>query len=185
MIKVFLLFVFTAATAGLFADNAPISISPSNKWIIIDKDKTKFPSLKVSIWDHQGNAIVKENIRKTTKYNLKYIPDGKYKIETEDNMKLSVQEISIDNGKIQSTTNQTIYKPYFNDKLGAFDMNLMAQGKPVKLILRNSAGNILLEDSIKDQVSITKRFNLDKLDEGEYSLEVDIEGHLFSKTFKK
>lgn len=185
MIKVFFLFVFTAATAGLFADNAPISISPSSKWIIIDKEKTKFPSLKVTIWDQQGNAIVKENIKKTTKFNLKYVPDGNYKIETEDLLKIDFQEITIDNGKISSTTNQTIYKPYFNDKLGFIDMNLMAQGKPVKLTLRNANGQILMEESIQDQVSITRRFNLSKLEEGQYSLEVDINDRLFSKIINK
>ena len=185
MIKVFLLFVFTAATAGLFADNAPISISPSNKWIIIDKEKTKHSSLKVTIWDHQGTTIVKDNIRKTTKYNLKYVPDGTYKIETEDNMVVSVQDITIDHGKILSTTTQTIYKPYFNDKLGAFDMNLMAQGKPVRLTMRNAYGHILMEENIKDQVSVTRRFNLNKLEEGQYTLEVNVADHSFSKTMTK
>ncbi len=185
MIKVFFLFVFTAATAGLFADNAPISISPSNKWIIIDKEKTKFSTLKVTIWDHQGNTIVKDNIRKTTKYNLKYVPDGNYKIETEDNMKVSVQDITIDNGKILSATTQTIYKPYFNNKLGAFDMNLMAQGKAVKLTLRDATGQTLMEEDIKDQVSVTRRFNLNKLEAGQYTLEVNVDDHSFSKTITK
>lgn len=184
MIRVILFFVFTAVSAGLFAD-APVTIATSSKWIIVDKSKTKHPSLHVTIRDQKGNAILDNTISKTTKFNLRYVQDGNYTLETEDNMAIYSQELLIDNGMIKELSQKTMYKPYYNEKENLIDMNLMAQGAPVKLTLKNNEGEALLTEHIKDKISVNRRFNTEKLAPGNYYIEVSTNDKVFTKSFTK
>ncbi len=185
MIKLFFAFLFTAASAGLFASDAPVHISSGNKWFIVDKSKTKSPALSVTLREINGEILVQEKIKKTTKYNLKFIPDGEYIIQVEDDQKLTTQKISISNGAILSKNASTIYKPYFIEKKDHLDMNLMTQGMPAEITIRNDAGEIISQEKITNEVSVTRRFNTKKLSKEPYYVTVELGGQTFISEFNK
>jgi hypothetical protein len=185
MIKLFFAFLFTAATAGLMANDSPLRISPSNKWVIVEKKKSSTPSMRVVLRQADGKILVHETIRKTTKYNLKFVQDGQYTLEIEDYAKIVLQDISIDNGQLITEGSKITFKPHFVAGEGRLDMNLMTQGKAAKLTFRTDDGKTLKEEDILNEVSVTRRFNTASLEKGHYFIDVQIDGQTFTHEYVK
>jgi hypothetical protein len=185
MKNLFLVILFAAVNTGLFAADVPVRIMASNKSIIVEKDQWKSPSLEITISEANGNVLVHENIKKSTKYNLKHVPDGNYVLEIEDNQKIKVQQLAIRQGSLQSKGVSTIYKPVLKSTEGKLDLNLMAQGHDAVITIRNNDSQVTYSENIKNEVSITRRFNLEELEPGEYYIDVAIAGKTFTRVISK
>lgn len=185
MKNLFLLVLFAAVNTGLFAADVPVKIMASNKSIIVEKDQWKSPTIEITISESNGAVLVHENIKKSTKYNLKHVPDGDYTLEIEDNQKIKVQKLSIQNGSLLSKGVSTIYKPVMKASDGKLDLNLMAQGQDVVISIRNNDSKIAFTENIKKEVSITRRFNLEELEPGEYFVDVNVAGKTFTRVISK
>ena len=87
--------LFVAVSTVLRA-SSPLSYSVSNKWIIIDNEKWKSPSIDVTLRSIHGNTIFNEKISRITKYNLKNVVEGEYTLVLEDNQKINSQKVTIE-----------------------------------------------------------------------------------------
>lgn len=184
--KNLLLFVlFAAVNTGLYAADVPVRIMASNKLIIVEKDQWKSPSLEITISEANGAVLVHENIKKSTKYNLKHVPDGDYTLEIEDHQKVKVQQLAIQNGSLLSKGTSTIYKPVMKAYEGKLDLNLMAQGQDVVVTIRNSDNDVAFTERINKEVSITRRYNLEELEAGEYLIDVTVAGKTFTRVISR
>ena len=85
MKKLIVILLFAAVNTVLRASDIPVTYSTNSKWIIIDNEKWKSPSLNVTIRSTNGTIILNEKMNKITKYNLKYVGEGDYTLELEDN----------------------------------------------------------------------------------------------------
>jgi len=185
MKNLFLLVLFAAVNTGLFASDVPVRIMASNKSIIVEKDQWKSPSLQITISESDGAVLIQENIKKSTKYNLKHVPDGDYTLEIEDNQKVKVQQLTIHNGSLLDKGTSTIYKPVMKTNNGKLDFNLMALGQNAIVTFRTSDGNVAFVEHIKNEVSVSRRFNLDELEPGDYFVDVSIAGKTFTQVISK
>jgi len=185
MKNLFLFILVAAVNTGLFAADLPVRIMASSKLIIIEKDQWKAPSIEITISEANGNVLINENIKKSTKYNLKHVPDGNYILEIEDNQKVKIQQLTIQQGSLLSKGVSTIYKPVIKATEGKLDLNLMAQGNDAVITIRNSDNRVTFTEHIKNEVSITRRFNLEELEPGEYYIDVAIAGKTFTRVISK
>lgn len=177
------LILFAAVNTGLSAE-IPVRILSGTKLIIVEKNKWKAPVIDVTISEVNGNVLVSESIKQSTKYNLKYVPDGDYIMEINDDQKISIQRLTISKGFLFSKDSEIIYKPVikiYDDKL---DCNLMTQGNKAMMTIRNSDGQLAHSERINNQVSVTRRFNLKKLEPGNYYFDVSMSGRVFTKEFE-
>lgn len=177
------LILFAAVNTGLSAE-IPVRILSGTKLIIVEKNKWKAPVIDVTIREVNGNVLVSESIKQSTKYNLKYVPDGDYVMEINDDQKISIQHLTISKGFLFSKDSEIIYKPVikiYDDKL---DCNLMTQGNKAMMTIRNSEGQLAHSERINNQVSVTRRFNLEKLEPGNYYFDVSMSGRVFTKEFE-
>jgi len=181
----FLVVLVAAVNTGLFAADLPVRIMASSKSIIIEKDQWKAPSIEITISEANGNVLVHENIKKSTRYNLKHLPDGNYILEIEDNQKVKIQQLAIQQGSLLSEGVSTIYKPVIRTQDGKLDLNLMAQGQDAVITIRNSDNRVTFTEHIKNEVSVTRRFNLEELEPGEYYIDVAISGKTFTRLISK
>ncbi|MDZ4707429.1 MAG: T9SS type A sorting domain-containing protein [Saprospiraceae bacterium] len=181
----FLVVLVAAVNTGLFAADLPVRIMASSKLIIIEKDQWKAPSIEITISEANGNVLVHENIKKSTRYNLKHVPDGNYILEIEDNQKVKIQQLAIQQGSLLSEGVSTIYKPVIRTQDGKLDLNLMAQGQDAVITIRNSDNRATFTEHIKNEVSVTRRFNLEELEPGEYYIDVAISGKTFTRLISK
>ncbi len=181
----FLVVLVAAVNTGLFAADLPVRIMASSKSIIIEKDQWKAPSIEITISEANGNVLVHENIKKSTRYNLKHVPDGNYILEIEDNQKVKIQQLAIQQGSLLSEGVSTIYKPVIRTQDGKLDLNLMAQGQDAVITIRNSDNRVTFTEHIKNEVSVTRRFNLEELEPGEYYIDVAISGKTFTRLISK
>jgi hypothetical protein len=165
--------------------DAPIHISTSNKWLIVDKSNWKSPRIDISIKKADGTALVNEKIKVSKKYNLKNVPDGNYALEIEDDQLIRIQSLQISGDRLFSTGVKTIYKPMILFKTNQIDMNMMTQGDPAWITIRDRESNTVFTEKITQEVSVSRRFNLDQLPEGQYILDVELSGKHFTHNFSK
>lgn len=185
MKNLFLFILFAAVNTGLFAADVPVRIMAGNKSIIIEKDQWKASSLEITISEANGGVLIHENIKKSTKYNLKHVPDGNYTLEIEDQQKVKVQELAIQNGSLISKGTTTVYKPALKSFENKLDLNLMAQGQDVTVSIRTSDNVVAFTENIRKEVSISRRFNLEELEAGDYFVDVTMGGRTFTKIISK
>ena len=189
MSKSILILLFAAVNTGLMAvpvssvPEIPVRISPSNKWIIIDKTGWKSPKLEVSIQSTDGTTLVSENIRTSTRYNLKNVPEGKYILQLEDNQRIRIQHLQVSNDMLFSMGITIIYKPHTTIDANHIDMNLMTQGQPAEVSIFDSESKIIYTEKITNEVSVTRRYNISQLPEGEYTMIVKMSDQQFTKPF--
>lgn len=188
MSKFMLIALFAAAHTGIFATSpieSPVHISTSNKWVIVDKSNWKIPKLDVSILKSDGTFLINEKIKVSKKYNLKDVPDGSYSLEIEDDQLIRIQSLEISGDRLFSTGVKTIYKPMILVKANLIDMNMMTQGEPAWITMRDNESNTVFTEKITQEVSVSRRFNLNQLPEGNYLLDVELSGKHFTRNFTK
>ncbi|MBK8282541.1 MAG: DUF3244 domain-containing protein [Saprospiraceae bacterium] len=185
MMKYLLILTMAAVNTGLMAADIPVHINAANKWIIVEKAKWNSPSIDVLIRENSGAVLIHESIGQTTKYNLKNVPDGEYILEVENDQKIRIQTMSLHDGILQSKAISTIYKPNIKVNNQVLDMNLMTQGKSAEIMIKNEEGKVMITEKIENEVSVTRRFNIKKLDHGNYYLEVHMAGQTFINDFEK
>jgi predicted phage tail protein len=189
MLKSILILLFAAVNTGLMAvpfssePEIPVRISPSNKWIIIDKAGWKSPKLEVSIQSVDGTTLINENIRTSTRYNLKNVPEGKYILQLEDDQKIRIQYLQVSNDMMFSTGISTVYKPHTIINANHIDMNLMTQGQPAEVSILDAESKAVFTEKITNEVSVTRRYNISQLPEGEYTMVVKMSDQQFHKPF--
>ncbi|MEP7323170.1 MAG: hypothetical protein ABI761_14690 [Saprospiraceae bacterium] len=190
MLKSILILLFAAVNTGLMAvpvtnPEIPVFISPSNKWIIVDKSGWKAPRIGVTIQSTDGTTLINESIRYSTRYNLKNVPDGTYLLQLEDDQKIRIQHLQVAHEMLYSTGIITVYKPHLIINPDHVDMNLMTQGQSAEVSILDADSKEVFSEKINDEVSVTRRYNVNQLPEGEYSFVVKIADQLFTKSFNK
>jgi hypothetical protein len=190
MLKSIFILLFAAVNTGLMAftttnPEIPVFISTSNKWIIVDKSGWKAPRIGVTIVSTDGTTLINENIRYSTRYNLKNVPDGSYLLQLEDDQKIRIQHLQVTHELLYSTGISTIYKPHLVIASDHIDMNLMTQGQVADVSILDAEAKVVFSEKINNEVSVTRRYNINQLPEGEYSLMVKISGQQFIKPFNK
>lgn len=173
------------ASVPLTAAEIPVHISPTSKWLIVDKSNWKASKIEVSIKKADGTVLIHEDINESKKYNLKNVPVGSYTLELEDDQQVRIQNLEVSGDMMYSTNITTVYKPHLIFNADNVAMNLMTQGLPATITITNSEGKTIFSEKIVDEVSATRRYNLKDVPAGDYSIQVYIAGQQFTKSFSK
>lgn len=171
---------------------APTSIyisksSEANK-IVLNLENMFADNVKCTFTNEEGIIIFRDQIstenRVSKKYDLGQLPMGKYTIEVNDLMKVERLELVISKEGIEFSNEiaEITYKPtvWLNEDK-TVDFNLLALGQVASISISSLEGEIFTE-SFKKQSSISKRFNLNGLESGEYTVRVSINGKTFTHT---
>jgi hypothetical protein len=190
MSKFVLFLLFAAVNTGLMGAtpstaDIPVHISPVNKWIIVDKNNWKAPTVAVSLRNEEGSLLISEKINGSKKYNLKNVSEGKYILELEDDQQIRVQSLQVASEILYSKDIYTIYKPQLKISDDHIDMNLMTQGEEAQVSIRNNEWKSEFTENTGKEVSVSKRYNLKSLPAGDYTFVVKIGGHTFTRSFTK
>jgi hypothetical protein len=131
------------------------------------------------------NIIVDNRFSKT--YDLSNLPQGVYEVELED--KISFRKyfviINSDNLEILEDTTGKTYKPQILLEKHIISFNMLNLGKSdVTLVINDKFGEELFSKKITDAITIHQRFDLSKLDNGEYTVEVTTKDKFFATQIK-
>lgn len=140
-------------------------------------------AIQVTLRDIYGvimhNETLSENNVNNRKYNLRNLPSGKYTLTVAYDDVLQIQKIykQFDKIEIDSDNLHTLYHPTFEKHSEYFDLEMLSFSKQkINLKIRDDEGRIIYsEDNLLNGL-FKKRFNLSKLDKGEYTISVRVVG---------
>lgn len=139
--------------------------------------------IQVTLRDIYGvimhNETLSENNVNNRKYNLRNLPSGKYTLTVAYDDVLQIQKIykQFDKIEIDSDNLHTLYHPTFEKHSEYLDLEMLSFSKQkINLKIRDDEGRIIYsEDNLLNGL-FKKRFNLSKLDKGEYTISVRVVG---------
>ncbi len=150
----------------------------------------KMDKVDLSIYDAEGKMIHSEkvnslkNINRT--YDLKALPEGKYFLEAESDIKISRYEISVLGATASLSANaiSEIYKPAFVNKQGLVRVSFINMDKsPVNIKVYDKANNEVYDSDVILDQDVKKVFNINQINDEEYTFVMTYKDKTYSKTF--
>jgi hypothetical protein len=150
-------------------------------------NNVKNENVTFRFFDEQGINLLNDNIvadnRFSKTYDLSNLPKGIYEVELED--KISFRKyfviINSENLEILEDTTGKIYKPQILLEEHSISFNMLNLGKrDVTIVISNKFGEELFSERVKDTKAIHKSFDLSKLVDGRYTIEVTTKNKFFA-----
>ena len=192
-----LLFVVASTTAqATITEPLPIKdvkivTAKEQQKINVFFNQFKAEEVTIKVKDLNGYVLFTERVKGTLKYAKTYdltnLPSGKYQLVLSDNIKEYIQIISIANSgvvTVESTAANVVYNPTVLVKDKHLDLNiLLAIEDDIKVSILNEDGEELFTETNADTFKIEKRYNLQDLESGDYTLKLKTKYKTIYKNF--
>ncbi len=149
-------------------------------------------TIEISIRDEFGQVFHSETVKNSKveakKYNLKQLPEGNYNFLVMYDQHIKIQEIAKNSEGIQINAEamKTVYFPTFVEKAGYLDMDIFCNPEVEYYIqIQDKENNTLYDEKIDAAVNVQRRFNLTKLEAGEYEVVVQLRSNFFRELHTK
>lgn len=162
-------------TSSAFAGN--IVSTKSAKAYVMDFADWKTESVKVAIIDEEGNTLYSEKIATDSepkRFNFNKLAAGTYTIKTSNEYKVRSQVLEINNGGIEVQETNTYFKPIIKYDSNLWDVNYLSGSKATTFTILDSRGEDVYTEVVSN-TNIHKRFDIQNLPAGEYTLSVSNE----------
>lgn len=176
-----LLFLFN--TSSVYSKpNFKIETLEDKSFILHLELKESF-NVIVKIKDMKGLALVEEevndSIKFSKKYNLNLLPAGNYTLLIEDQASICRLPVALAANRlhIDFSNQKEIIKPIFQPRKNSVDVVLMLSEKTnTEMYIYDEIGHTIFSRKAKYSKSIRRRFNMSKLESGEYTISVITDG---------
>jgi hypothetical protein len=169
------------ATTPFFIGKTQITIEATKdaKMVLLSlKDLSQVP-LKISIKDSKGevlkNSYAQGDEDMTYRFNLAKLPEGAYQISISSATDEFIQPIDVCKNCVNIYDEQLIekHKPSFRLNENKLDINLFNKSQtPVTVMISDKEGNKVIEDTSSTGITFGRRFDLTKLNSGDYTVTV-------------
>lgn len=184
---------FTFLSIAAFAVDTPdfvIKNEEGQKSFVLHLDRVLTEKVQVRILDAEHHLLLSDAIREkgpfAKKYNLSNLPAGRYTVEIEDNYTIKYQPVEIlDSSLVIDADHLTaIYKPFVvaNGKLVDLTF-LQLEDAKTEIEILDDAGFPVYNETIEDSGSITKRYDVSKLQAGNYVFQVAVKDRVYYRNF--
>jgi hypothetical protein len=187
-----LVFAHGFSSINIKNSNLDVSISASGKSVIVKLGDVKKEVIDVKIVDENDNVLLDEKVRNKIgfikKYNMGLLVNGNYSLIITKTSIRTTQPFTVFNGKLMLLVSdkKDEFVPvlkYSNDKL---DVNFLLENNgKIQVKLFDNEGQILLDVSYEEVTTFNKRYNLFKLKQGYYEVEVVVNGEIFTYSIVK
>lgn len=188
------LFMVTAVSKALATDYLPfikVSAIPSEKKFALTISNLK-EEASISLRDGEnGSVLVSEKAGAQSTFakvfNLDNLATGKYYVSVKTSMQEIVQPITLTKYGVEADPNKVrkFYAPIFNIHSNQYvDVSYFA-GKidDVLVTIYNNNGAVVYKERLDNVLLVEKRYDLEGLPWGRYSIQVETEANVYSKDF--
>ncbi|MBO9673654.1 MAG: hypothetical protein J7577_09420 [Sphingobacteriaceae bacterium] len=181
---------FTATGVHANDDNFTLNVkSEKNKFIRFSIGKAE--DLNLSFVGSDEEVLFEENIHASAAsskvYDLNALPDGKYVLKIESDLKLAKYTVTIKNGKtiVSEPKISNVFKPVYTLKDEVVTLNLDNLDKsPIEVKVYNEYNDEVYYEVFKDKTQLTKKFNISKTDSKELTFMVKFKDESYVKTIQ-
>ncbi len=185
----FLSVIMTSTGVVLAAEgsDATVSIrqikSEQKKAIIRVTNLAEGSTAILKIKDTQGHVLHREAIQQSDAYMKKYdfssLPSGEYLVELSTKGGTITESFDLTSGKAESQ----YFKPAVQVEPGMIKVAFVNRiASPVSLKLYDRRGDVLYQETVSSQETFSKGLNVSKLMPGQYSLAIQGNNYVYSKS---
>ncbi len=173
-----LILLLIGISISLFGSNPKYSLSSlaQDKKVTIFLAEENNEEISVTLSDYEGQVLLSEKIKagetKQRIYNLKNLPNGEYFFEFKDELEITTETIYVEGSEIRILSTEKTIAPkvyHMDDKL---TLSILPFGQKTSITLMSEIGEELYVETIKEQASISKRFDISKLEYGIYTMKI-------------
>lgn len=181
---------FTATGVQANDDDFTLKVrGEKEKYIRFTADKAE--NVNLSLLGSGDEVLFEENIHATAfsskVYDLNALPDGKYVLKVESDLKLAKYTVTIKDGEaiVSEPKISNIFKPVYTQKDQVVTLNLENLDKsPIEVKVYNEYNDEVYNEVFKDKEQLTKKFNISKTDSRELTFVVKFKDESFVKTIQ-
>ncbi len=183
---------FTFLSMAAFAVDLPdFTIkNDGQKSFVLQLDWVLTQKVQIRIIDNERNLLLSDAIKEkgpfAKKYNLSNLTTGRYTIEIEDAYSISYQPIEVFDKHLMIDAAQlkAIYKPVIYASGNLVDLNfLQVEDAVTEVVITDEFNFPVFKETIKNNGSINKRYNVAQLLPGDYTFRVSVNDKVFYRTF--
>lgn len=171
-------------------NNNPVNLisNTESKTFILDAKNYTDRTLNIEIIDHEELILLSHTIdtrkQEAIKINMENLPDGIYTVVVEDAMKTVEKRVIIKNDALIVDAEFTgiNHKPIFNQNEDFFDLSwLQLNDNKVEIKISDSEDIPVFEEILSHNGSIQRRYDISRLEKGEYTFWIQSNGTSFTK----
>ena len=168
--------LFLAATTLASATQPKLQFISDNSFILSINDLSS--DLKISIKDKYGYKLYKKSVKAEDgkflqKFSINAMPNGIYKLEIEDELKIVTLALNIENNKItsQEIVNQNTFKPVVYRKgENVYLSKFSPEKEPLKVVIYNSEYDVVYKETLMGKVDLGRVYSFPE--SGNYTIAV-------------
>ena len=164
-----------------------ITVSTSANSVVVKLGNVRREVIEVKVLDENNNVLLTEKVKNTSnfikKYNMERLLDGKYTLIVNRTTIRTVQPFTVEFGelKMSDTDKREEFIPNYTFEDGKLDVNaFLKQYGNITVNLYDNEGHQLLNKKYDNVIMLHERYNLSKLSNGFYILEVKAGNEFFS-----
>lgn len=164
-----------------------ITVSTSANSVVVKLGNVRREVIEVKVLDENNNVLLTEKVKNTSnfikKYNMERLLDGKYTLIVNRTTIRTVQPFTVEFGELKmlDTDKREEFIPNYTFKNDKLDVNaFLKQYGNITVNLYDNEGHQLLNKKYDNVIMLHERYNLSKLSNGFYILEVKAGNEFFS-----
>lgn len=185
--KIGLVLGMLIATVSTYAANISLSvIEEKGKAVNFVLDNAE--SVSIVLKNEEGASIYSEVATAKAgkidrKYDLNYLPSGRYYLQAETETKVVTYTINLDeNTTVEQESVKEVFKPVVFTKDSKVMLQLLNINEaPISVSIYDINSNLLYQQDFNGEINFTKKFALKKIFSANYTMVISYNGMTFTK----
>ena len=184
------IFLIAGNLTASIPNTLKIEIEANQKSIFVSFNNTGEGDILIQIKDDNDAILHTEEVSNqpvfAKKFNLKNLPAGVYYLEVSDELTEVVQplKISVSNIEMDPTARTKMYKPVFRFQNNRLDVDFLAiNNNKITISVFGAQNQLVFSEQFENAGKpFGKRFDMDKLEKGKYSIKIAAGNQTYYKT---
>lgn len=188
-----ILFVVTsAAMANNYLPSVTLKGIPAEKkFSLTIEGMSEREKVSITLSNEDGQVLLQEEAKGKKEFakvfNLKQLPAGEYFLTVSTNLRKSVQPITLTSGEVlvNPDKRREFYSPVISVGGSEYVDVSLFNGRIANITvnIRNHGSELVFQEKLENVLVVEKRYRLDKLPWGQYTIEVITPDDTYYKTF--
>lgn len=188
-LSIMLLGLSTVAVANTGFPSISLKHVPSEKKVTLSIDGLK-ENNTIILQDENGAVLLREETKGETSFakllNLSNLPAGNYYLRIKSSLKEVVQPITLteEEAIINSDRQREFFAPVIKAQSGYLDISLFNNRvSDVEVTILDQKDNVVFTESLQNVVIVQKRYNLNQLHWGAYTVQLRTPEQVYQQQF--
>lgn len=144
--------------------------------------------IRIDIFDITGTILYTEEVNSNNfskrMYDLKNFPNGSYTFRLSTSQRIIKKQVVVENSQMHIYEDNVSYSPTFSSDDNIWNLNFLSDNIETTIVITDGNKN-LFSETIKNEMTISKSYNLTNLEKGNYYMSIRAGENYYTKTLIK